>query len=394
MRQTSFGQAMQRHARDLERFRTTTFALELPDAEVLPLARSVARFPFVPADPETRDARCEEVFQIQVHGLVRRLEAIASERVVIGVSGGVDSTHALIVCAGAMDALGLPRSNILAYTMPGFATSPRTLDQALRLMRAIGASASEIDIRPSALQMLSDIGHPHASGRPVYDVTFENVQAGERTSHLFRLANLHGAPVVGTGDLSELALGWCTYGVGDQMSHYNVNASVPKTLIQHLMRHVARTGRLGEAASRAILDVLATEISPELVPGASPQSTEAIVGPYELQDFHLYYALRFGHPPEKIAFLAWHAWRDRDAGAWPDVPPERRRAFAIGEIKHWLGVFLERFFASSQYKRSALPNGVKVGSGGSLSPRGDWRAPSDSDATTWLARLTRIPDLE
>jgi NAD+ synthase (glutamine-hydrolysing) len=301
------------------------------------------------------------------------MRATGSKKLVIGVSGGLDSTQALIVCAKAMDLLKLPRANILAYTMPGFATTSRTKNQAWQLMRAIGASAEEIDIKPSCLQMLKDIGHPYARGRKVYDIAFENVQAGERTSHLFRLANQHGGFVVGTGDLSELALGWCTYGVGDQMSHYNVNASVPKTLVQYLIAWVAESGEFSADVKRALERVLDTEISPELVPGS--QSTEAFVGPYELQDFTLYYLLRFGYAPAKIAFLAQHAWRGK---------------YRLPAIKKWLGVFLKRFF-QSQYKRSAMPNGPKVGSGGSLSPRGDWRAPSDAAASAWLADLKRVP---
>ena len=368
----------------------------MPLEEELPLERTYERFPYVPADPATRDARCAEVYDIQVHGLTKRLTAMKSDKVVIGISGGLDSTQALIVCARAMDLLGLPRTNILAYTMPGFATSERTLDQARRLMEAVGVTAQEIDIRPSCLQMLKDIGHPYAEGKPVYDVTFENVQAGERTSHLFRLANLHNAPVIGTSDLSEIALGWSTYGVGDHMAHYHVNASVPKTLIQYLIRYVARTHLLGEHAGAVLLDVLETEISPELVPGAEndkpEQRTESIVGPYELQDFHLYYILRFGYRPTKVAFLAWNAWRKREQGVWPEIPEANRNEYAIGDIKRWLAVFLRRFFQLSQYKRSALPNAPKVGSGGSLSPRSDWRAPSDSEATAWLAELDRIPD--
>ena len=240
-------------------------------------------------------------------------------------------------------------------------------------MRAIGASAEEIDIRPSCMQMLKDLGHPYAKGRKVYDVTFENVQAGERTSHLFRLANHHGGMVVGTGDLSELALGWATYGVGDHMSHYNVNASVPKTLIQHLVGWVAESKEFGEDVKRALRRVLDTEITPELVPGS--QKSEATVGPYELQDFNLYYILRFGYAPAKVAFLAWHAWRG---------------TYGLPAIRKWLGVFLKRFFAN-QFKRSAVPNAPKVGSGGSLSPRGDWRAPSDAAADAWLADLKRVP---
>jgi NAD+ synthase (glutamine-hydrolysing) len=331
--------------------------------------------PYVPSDPKTRDARCEEVFRIQVNGLATRMRATGGKKLVIGVSGGLDSTHALLVCARAMDHLKLPRKNILAYTMPGFATSSRTKSQAWQLMRAIGCSAEEIDVRPSCMQMLKDIGHPYAKGRKVYDIAFENVQAGERTSHLFRLANQHGAMVVGTGDLSELALGWSTYGVGDHMSHYNPNGSVPKTLIKFLVAWVAESDELGPDVKRALRRVLETEISPELVPGN--QATESVVGPYELQDFNLYYVLRFGYAPTKIAFLAWHAWRGK---------------YKLREVKKWLGVFLKRFLETSQFKRSALPNSPKVGSGGSLSPRGDWRAPSDGNATTWLQNLAEVPD--
>jgi NAD+ synthase (glutamine-hydrolysing) len=397
LRQTTFGDSVARHRAVVAPFRLVAVPLALPRRGRLLPVREWERYPYVPADPRSRDERCAEVYQIQVQGLVTRLEATGIRRVVIGVSGGLDSTHALLVSAQAMDVLGEPRSSILAYTMPGFATSARTLDQAHRLMRAVGCTGRELDIRPSAQQMLRDIGHPAAAGRPVYDVTFENVQAGERTSHLFRLANLHGGLVVGTADLSELALGWCTYGVGDHMSHYAVNASVPKTLIQHVIRWVARTERLGPETSRVLEDVLATEISPELVPGEGDgpaQATEAVVGPFDLQDFHLYYTLRFGYAPPKVAFLAWCAWHDRARGAWPDVPPERQRPYSIGEIRAALGIFLRRFFALSQFKRSALPNGPKVGSGGSLSPRGDWRAPSDSDATVWLESLSLVPERE
>jgi NAD+ synthase (glutamine-hydrolysing) len=396
MRSNTFGQSVHDQAEALAQFRTVTFPLALPAADMLPLERRYERFPYVPSDPATRDVRCHEVYEIQVQGLVKRLRAIRTDKVVIGISGGLDSTQALIVCARAMDVMGVPRRNILAYTMPGFATSGRTLDQSRRLMEAVGCTASEIDIRPSCLQMFKDIGHPFAEGKPVYDVTFENVQAGERTSHLFRLANVHNAPVVGTSDLSELALGWCTYGVGDHMAHYGVNASVPKTLIQYLIRYVARTHQLGEETSRVLLDVLDTPISPELVPGSDHreigQSTEAVVGPYELQDFHLYYILRFGFLPSKVAFMAWCAWHDRAAGSWPDVPFEGRHQYDIASIKKWLEVFVRRFFQTSQYKRSAMPNAPKVGSGGSLSPRSDYRAPSDSEATVWLADVARIPE--
>jgi len=398
MRQNSFGQAIRRHRDDVARFRTIRFPAALPADEYLPLARTYDRFPYVVSDAASRESRCREVYEIQVQGLVKRLSATGIDKVVIGVSGGLDSTHALLVCARAMDVMKLPRSNVLAYTMPGFATSARTLEQARRLMAAVGAASAEVDIRPSCLQMLRDIGHPAASGQPVYDVTFENVQAGERTSHLFRLANLHGGLVVGTSDLSELALGWCTYGVGDHMAHYHVNASVPKTLIQYLIRWVADTNRLGADASAVLTEVLETEISPELVPGERDgqpvQRSEDVVGPYELQDFHLYYTLRFGYAPSKVAFLAWTAWHDPTRGPWPDIPPERRNRYEIAQIKQWLGVFLRRFFQQTQYKRSAMPNAPKVGSGGSLSPRGDWRAPSDAEAVVWLTELAAVPDGE
>ncbi|MFL6664971.1 MAG: NAD(+) synthase [Rhizobacter sp.] len=395
MRQTSFGASMARHA-DRSAFRRVAFTPTVPSAAALPLSRVVERFPYVPADAARRDERCNEVYQIQVQALVQRLSATGIDKLVIGVSGGLDSTQALLVCAKTMDRLGLPRTNILAYTMPGFATGSRTLDQAWRLMKALGCDATQIDIRPSCEQMLKDIGHPFARGEPVYDVTFENVQAGERTSHLFRLANLHRGLVVGTGDLSELALGWCTYGVGDHMSHYNVNASVPKTLIKHLVRWVAETKQVA-GASEVLLDILGTEISPELVPAdaktASLQSTESAVGPYELQDFHLYYTLRYGFAPSKVAFLAHAAWHDRDAGPWPEGEHVARNAYTLADIKRHLRNFLFRFFQTSQFKRSCVPNSPKIGSGGSLSPRGDWRAPSDAQATVWLAELARnVPD--
>ena len=362
-----------------------------------PLRRTRRALPYVPADPASRDERCEEVYNIQVHGLEKRLRATGIKKVVIGVSGGLDSTHALIVVARAMDRLGLPRENVLAYTMPGFATSDHTKGNAWKLMEALGVTAREIDIRPSATQMLRDLEHPAADGEPLYDITFENVQAGERTSHLFRLANYHGALVVGTGDLSELALGWCTYGVGDQMSHYNVNASVPKTLIGFILRWVIDTEQFEDDVNEVLQSMLDTEISPELVPAEADKPTadsESKVGPYELQDFFLYYILRFGYRPSKVAFLAEHAWGDRDRGPWPDlIPPERRNEYSLSEIKHWLAVFLERFFHISQFKRTAIPNAPKVGSGGSLSPRGDWRAPSDSAATVWLDELREnVPD--
>ena len=398
---SSFGDSIHDHLKRVSSMRRVEFELGVPRGR-LPLQREFERFPYVPANPASRNERCQDVYNIQVRGLETRLRATGIEKLVIGVSGGLDSTHALSVAVRAMDRLGLPRTNVLGYTMPGFATSSLTLGNAHKLMDALGVSAGEIDIRPSATQMLRDIGHPAADGEPLYDVTYENVQAGERTSHLFRLANYHGALVLGTGDLSELALGWSTYGVGDQMSHYNVNASVPKTLIQFLIRWAIDTGQFTEAANDVLGSVLGTVISPELVPPDDPdsdvpgQDSESVVGPYELQDFFLYYTVRFGYRPSKVAFLARHAWHDRRLGRWPDlIPDERRHEYSLAEIKQWLGVFLQRFFQTSQFKRSATPNAPKVGSGGSLSPRGDWRAPSDSSAKVWLDELrTQVPDRE
>jgi NAD+ synthase (glutamine-hydrolysing) len=362
-----------------------------PDFADRGLRRAVHRFPFVPHDPKRLDQDCFEAFNIQVQGLARRLEATGVGKAVIGVSGGLDSTQALLVTCRAFDLLGRPRTDILAYTLPGFATSEATKASAWALMKALGVTAGEIDIRPAAQKVLEDLGHPAAKGEPVYDVTYENVQAGLRTDYLFRLANRHGGLVVGTGDLSELALGWCTYGVGDQMSHYNVNGSVAKTLIQHLIRWVARRDGVSPEASRVLDTILAAEISPELVPAdkdGAIQSTQSVVGPYPLQDFSLFYVTRYGLKPSKVAFLAWTAWRDAKAGDWPqNFPEDARVAYDLPEIKRWLEVFLVRFFAQSQYKRSALPNGPKVVSGGNLSPRGDWRAPSDGSATAWLEEL-------
>jgi NAD+ synthase (glutamine-hydrolysing) len=373
-------------------FRRIAFRLDPPLGDI-GLERRVERYPFVPADPARLEQDCYEAYNIQVSGLAQRLRAIGSKRVVIGVSGGLDSTHALIVCGRALDLLGLPRSNIFAYTMPGFATSAHTKSNAIHLMQALGVTWQELDIRPAAERMLSDIGHPFARGEPVYDLTFENVQAGLRTDYLFRLANHHHGIVVGTGDLSELALGWCTYGVGDQMAHYNVNAGVPKTLIQHLIRWVISSGQFAPDVGATLDAILATEISPELIPtrqGETPQSTEAQIGPYSLQDFNLYYTLRHGMVPSKIAFLALHAWGDAAIGEWPPgYPDDRRAAYDLAAIRKWLEVFLRRFFAFSQFKRSAMPNGPKVSAGGSLSPRGDWRAPSDGNANVWLAELDR-----
>jgi NAD+ synthase (glutamine-hydrolysing) len=395
MRQTSFGGNARTHRESLLKFRRITLDIE-PIGGRLLLEREYPRFPYIPADPATRDQRCYEAYNIQVQGLSQRLKSSKIDTVVIGVSGGLDSTHALIVAARTMDLLSRPRSHVLAYTMPGFATCEKTHLNALRLMKALGVEANEIDIRPSCMQMLKDICHPYAEGKNVYDITFENIQAGERTSHLFRIANLRNALVIGTGDLSELALGWCTYGVGDHMSHYNVNASVPKTLIKHLIRWVARSEQMSSEASAILFDILDTEISPELIPGqidAQPcQLTESTVGPYELQDFNIFYTTRFGYLPTKIAFMSYCAWHDASQGSWPDLPEAKRHSYTIGEIRHWLEIYLYRFFQISQFKRSCAPNGPKVGSGGSLSPRGDYRAPSDSEAAVWLEDAKRIPE--
>ncbi|KQY80078.1 MULTISPECIES: NAD(+) synthase [unclassified Brevundimonas] len=361
------------------------------------LIRPLDRFPFVPDDPARLDQDCYEAFNIQVQGLMRRMKATNGERVVIGVSGGLDSTQALLVACRAFDRLNLPRSNILGFTLPGFATSEGTRSNAWTLMKALGITGSEIDIRPAATRMLNDIGHPFAMGEPVHDITFENVQAGLRTDYLFRLANRHHAFVLGTGDLSELALGWATYGVGDHMSHYNVNGGVAKTLIRHLIRWVAAKELVGADASPTLRAILDTEISPELVPAGADgkiQSTEETVGPYALNDFFLFYVTRFGLRPSKVAYLAHQAWKDAATGHWPaDTPEAERVAYDLPVIKAWLRKFLFRFFQTSQFKRSALPNGPKVVTGGSLSPRGDWRAPSDATARVWLDELdANVPD--
>ncbi len=373
--------------------RPVPFELSPPGGDI-GLRRKLDRYPFVPDDPDRLALDCYEAYHIQVAGLIQRFEAIGSPKAVIGISGGLDSTHALIVACRAMDALGRPRSDVLAFTMPGFATGETSRSLATRLAGALGVTFEEIDIKPAAEQMLKDLDHPAADGQPAYDVTFENVQAGLRYDYLFRLANQRGGIVVGTGDLSELALGWCTYGVGDQMSHYNVNAGVPKTLIQHLIRWVIDSEQLDAAAGQVLGEVLDQEITPELIPtvdGQKAQATEDTVGPYALQDFTLFHLLRRGYRPTKIAFLAWHAWHDPAVGEWPPgYPAERRASYDLGEIRHWLDVFCRRFFAS-QFKRSALPNGPKVSAGGTMSPRGDWRMPSDAAATAWLADLEQVP---
>ncbi len=419
MRQNTFGENARQTAR-ASLPRLVSIALPAPVRGRLDLLRPRSRYPYVPALMAERDDRCREVLQIQAQGLARRLEASGLRHLVIGISGGLDSTLGLIVALQALNMLGLPPSHLLAWTLPGFATSARTLDQARRLMQAVGCQAGEIDIRPACLQMLRDLQHPYAEGKPVFDITFENVQAGERTSLLFRLANLHGGLVVGTSDLSELALGWSTYGVGDHMAHYHVNASVPKTLVRHLIQWSASTGDWSAAFTTALHDVLATEISPELIPGSADgqpaQRTEDVLGSYDLHDFFLYHVLRFGFAPQKLLFLAIQSWGLAPQGeatappaavlpdatgsaggtraeglglaAWDQGPSARYYPPAV--LREVLHTFLRRFFTNSQFKRSCIANAPKVGTGGSLSPRGDWRAPSDADATVWLAALAAV----
>lgn len=342
------------------------------------IRREIAPYPFVPSDPARRDERCREVFSIQATSLARRLEALpeAGRRVVIGISGGQDSTHALLVAAHAIDLLGLDRDRLLAITMPGLGTTGRTLQNARALAAAMRARFYELPISRISQDIFGVIEHPST----LEDATFENVQAWVRKFLLLALASRHRGIDIGTGDLSELALGWCTYG-GDHISHYGVNAGVPKTLITYLIRWVADTVFTEEAPLQAVLrDILATPISPELkrpdAQGDISQRSEDVVGPYELHDFFLYHFVRFGTEPPTVARLALQAFDGR---------------YDLAVIRRWLIVFLERFFAN-QFKRDCLPDGPKVGSGGSLSPRGDWRMPSDASAAAWLAAARTIPE--
>ncbi|AFS13734.1 MULTISPECIES: NAD(+) synthase [Mycobacterium] len=396
LRMGTFDDNRRHHRTTAESFRRIEFRLDPPGGDI-GLWREIERFPFVPADPQRLEQDCFEGYNIQVAGLEQRLRALDFPKIVIGISGGLDSTHALIVAARAMDREQRPRSDILAFTLPGFATGDRTKRNAIELCRALGVTFAEIDIRETAQLMLKEIDHPFSRGEKVYDVTFENVQAGLRADYLFRLANQRGGIVLGTGDLSELGLGWSTYGVGDQMSHYNVNGGVPKTLIQHLIRWVISSQQFESKVSEVLQSVLDTEITPELVPSGEEeelQSSEAKVGPFALQDFSLFHVLRYGFRPSKIAFLAWHAWSDPEQGNWPPgFPEDKRPSYSLKEIRHWLQVFVQRFYSFSQFKRSALPNGPKVSHGGALSPRGDWRAPSDMSARIWLDEIEReIPE--
>lgn len=346
----------------------TRNSASVKDAAPARLTRYIDPHPFVPSDEAARDIRCGEIFAIQTAGLAKRLAHTGMETAVVGISGGLDSTLALLVMAKTFDMLNIPRNKIIAVTMPGFGTTDTTYRNALELIRTIGAELREIDIKQACMQHFSDIGHDPAN----HDVTYENVQARERTQILMDIANKQSGLVIGTGDLSELALGWCTYN-GDHMSMYSVNCSIPKTLVKYLVRWAA-DNVTEQAAAEVLLRILDTPITPELLPpdenGRIQQKTEDIVGPYELHDFFLYHTLRYGAPPLKVLFLA-------------------RQAFGAGygadEIKSWLKVFYRRFF-SQQFKRSCLPDGPKVGTI-SLSPRGDWRMPSDASAELWLKEL-------
>lgn len=350
----------------------TVIEMEVPEGlRAAALDRDIDPLPFVPQDEAHRNERCEEIFQIQSHALARRLAHTRCERAVIGISGGLDSTLALLVTARTFDKLGLDRSGIIGITMPGFGTTDRTYNNALQLMQGLGVTAREIPIRKACEQHFSDIGLDPTDRSAAY----ENAQARERTQILMDIANIEGGLVIGTGDLSELALGWATYN-GDQMSMYGVNASVPKTLVRHLVKWVADT-ETDDLTRTTLLDIIDTPVSPELLPadedGKIAQKTEDLVGPYELHDFFLYNFLRAGYGPAKILLLAEQAFR----GSYDRIT-----------IHKWLVVFFRRFF-SQQFKRSAMPDGPKVGSV-ALSPRGDWRMPSDASAAAWLQELETL----
>lgn len=360
------------------------------DAQVA-LGPAPARFPFLPTDQAGIDRACRQAFEIQVYGLKKRLQAVGNPKMVLGVSGGLDSTQAILVCSEVAARLGLEKSQILAYTLPGFATSEGTKSHAYKLCESLGIKCEEIDIRPAARQMLADMGHPFAKGAAQYDVTFENVQAGLRTDYLFRIANHQGGLVIGTGDLSEAALGWCTYGVGDHMSHYSVNPGIPKTMLQYMIRWVCRQNLFGEACTKVLQDILAQEISPELIPGGGEklQSTQDTIGPYELHEFFLYHLL-LGREPRDIAYLAWQAWRDKDNGVWPaDLPEADRHQYDLETILRWLREFLRRFF-TSQFKRTCVPGGPGITSGFGLSPRGDLRMPADISGRIWIKQVDEL----
>ena len=347
-----------------EKLSEVSTPVEVSDLEYNEVNRSFDPHPFVPSDSAEKDERCREILSIQSHALAKRMSHIGAKKAIIGISGGLDSTLALLVTARALKILNLPNENMICVTMPGFGTTDRTYQNAVDLIHAFGATFMEISIRNAARGHMADIGHDES----VHDITYENTQARERTQILMDLANKHGAVLVGTGDLSELALGWCTYNA-DHMSMYGVNAGVPKTLVRHLVRNEAQ--QLPEEISKILNDILDTPVSPELLPpdenGNIQQKTEETLGPYEVHDFYLYHFLRFGARPEKLLFMASRAF----AGIYSEE-----------QLKIWLKLFVRRFF-TNQFKRSCLPDGPKVGSV-SLSPRGDWRMPSDADCSVWL----------
>lgn len=347
-----------------EKLSEVSTPVEVSDMEYNEVNRSFDPHPFVPSDSAEKDERCREILSIQSHALAKRMSHIGAKKAIIGISGGLDSTLALLVTARALKILNLPNENMICVTMPGFGTTDRTYQNAVDLIHAFGATFMEISIRNAARGHMADIGHDES----VHDITYENTQARERTQILMDLANKHGAVLVGTGDLSELALGWCTYNA-DHMSMYGVNAGVPKTLVRHLVRNEAQ--QLPEEISKILNDILDTPVSPELLPpdenGNIQQKTEETLGPYEVHDFYLYHFLRFGTRPEKLLFMASRAF----AGIYSEE-----------QLKNWLKLFVRRFF-TNQFKRSCLPDGPKVGSV-SLSPRGDWRMPSDADCSVWL----------
>lgn len=349
-------------------YRTQDVTFSQAETSLEGFDRFIEPHPFVPKNELEKRERCEEIFNIQSHGLIKRLTHIGSSRAVIGISGGLDSTLALLVIVKAYKILGLPLKNIVTITMPGFGTSDRTYDNAVELCRQLGTDFREIDIKEACLLHFRDIGHDQA----IHDVTYENVQARERTQILMDIANKEYGVLVGTGDLSELALGWCTYN-GDQMSMYGVNASIPKTLVRYLVRYAAEYEFSGRT-SEILLDVLDTPVSPELLPvdkdNKISQMTESLIGPYELHDFFLYHLLRYGASVRKIQFMAEYAFRD---------------LYDKETIKKWLKVFIRRFF-TQQFKRSAMPDGPKVGTI-ALSPRGDLRMPSDASFATYMKDL-------
>lgn len=352
------------NAAHLAAFPAVSTCVPVPETAFENITRLFDQHPFVPSDEREKDARCREILAIQSHALTKRLAHTGLHKAVVGISGGLDSTLALLVCVRTMQILKQPTENILCVTMPGFGTTDRTYHNACDLVRAVGAQLLEIPIRDAALGHMRDIGHDPS----VQDVTYENTQARERTQILMDLANKHGGLLVGTGDLSELALGWCTYNA-DHMSMYGVNAGVPKTLVRHLVENEAE--HLPENVARILRDILDTPVSPELLPpdkeGNIQQKTEEELGPYEVHDFFLYHFLRFGTLPKKLLFMARRAFAD---------------TYTDEQLTRWLKLFLRRFFAN-QFKRSCLPDGPKVGSV-SLSPRGDWRMPSDADCTDWM----------